>query len=223
MKNKTDRLKAATIRQVIVALALLFCVLPLAAAPLKIVLPPETGTFKSSPGVDMANAQCLVCHSVEYVQMQPPKPLDFWTAEVKKMRDKYGAQFPVEDVPGLADYLARTYGAATKSPVLALVATNSMTFSPSTQPVSAEALATRYACLACHKVDVKVVGPAFKDVAAKYRHDPAALDKILEQIRKGGSGKWGSAPMPPFPATIVSDAQAQILGKWIMSQGAAKP
>lgn len=74
---------------------------------------------------------------------------------------------------------------------------------------------TKYACLACHKIDVKVVGPAFKEVAAKYRDDPAAFSKITEQIRHGGSGKWGSAVMPPFP--MVTDEQAHRLAEWILS------
>jgi cytochrome c551/c552 len=224
MKNKADMLNPGKISRAFVTVlssALVFGTLSLVAAPLKIQLPPETAIFKAAPGVELANAQCLVCHSVEYVQMQPPKPLDFWAAEVKKMRDKYGAQYPAEDNAALADYLARTYGTATNSAVPVSAVTNSTT-SATSQPVSVEALATKYACLSCHKVNVKVVGPAFKDVAAKYHNDPAALDKVLQQIRKGGSGKWGPTPMPPFPNTLVSDAQAEMLGRWILSQEAAK-
>jgi cytochrome c551/c552 len=200
----------------------LFTALSIVAAPLKIVLPPDTGTFKPAAGSELAAVQCLVCHSVEYVQMQPPKPLDFWTAEVKKMRDKYGAQFPVEDTPNLADYLAKNYGTATNNPASAAPATNSLTAATGAQPLDAQALATKFACLACHKPDVKLIGPAFKDVAAKYRNDADPLGKILTQIRTGGSGKWGQAPMPPFPNTIVSDEQAKVLGRWIMSQGSTK-
>lgn len=192
-----------------------FGVSPLVGEILKIQLPVETGVFKPAPGADMANAQCLTCHSVEYVQMQPPKPLDFWTAEVKKMRDKYGAQFPQEYTPELADYLARNYGTATNSSPV------SFSTAMATQPLSAEVLATKYGCLSCHKVNAKVVGPAFKDVAAKYGNDPAALEKIAQQIHNGGSGKWGPAIMPPYHA-LVTDEQAKMLGQWILSQNMAK-
>jgi len=200
---------------------LFLCVSPLHAAVLKIQLPVETGVFKPAPGSDLANAHCLTCHSVEYVQMQPPKPLDFWTAEVKKMREKYGAQFPGEVSPELADYLAINYGTETNRPAPISAAASSLTTAPGA-PLSAETLATKYGCLSCHKVNTKVVGPAFKDVAAKYRSDPAALDKISEQIHNGGAGKWGPAVMPPYH-TLVTDAQADALARWIMSLNAAKP
>lgn len=217
MKNIADTsfgLKQSAL--LFLTLGLVFKVLPLHAAVLKIQLPLETGVFKPAPGSDLANAHCLACHSVEYVQTQPPKPLDFWTAEVKKMREKYGAPFPEEVSPELADYLARNYGTETNRP-----APVSAT-APSGAPLSAEALAAKYGCLSCHKVNTKLVGPAFKDVAAKYRNDPAALDKITQQIHNGGSGKWGPAVMPPYH-TMVTDAQADMLGRWILDQNAAKP
>ncbi len=72
------------------------------------------------------------------------------------------------------------------------------------------AVAKKNNCTACHKVDKKVVGPAWKDVAAKYKGDAAAWDKIAAKIKKGGSGAWGSMPMPANPK--VSDADmAEIL------------
>jgi sulfite dehydrogenase len=215
-------------KAVVFFFGIIFCVSPLIAAVLKIQLPLETGTFKPAPGAEMANAQlanaqCLTCHSVEYVQTQPPMPLTFWAAEVKKMRDKYGAQFPEEESAGLANYLARNYGTATNLPVVLApvpAATNFMNTAGGLAPVTPEAFATKYGCLACHKINAKVVGPAFRDVAAKYRDDPSALDKIAQQIHHGGSGKWGSAVMPPY--TMVTDAQAEMLGKWILSLNAPK-
>lgn len=70
-------------------------------------------------------------------------------------------------------------------------------------------------CLACHQVEAKVVGPAFKDVAAKYKGDAAAPDMLAEKIKAGGVGNWGQIPMPPNPA--VSDEEAMTLVEWIMS------
>lgn len=71
-------------------------------------------------------------------------------------------------------------------------------------------------CLACHSVDNKVVGPAFKEVAAKYKGQKDAEDKLTQKVLKGGSGVWGSIPMPPN--TQVTEAEARTLVKWVLSQ-----
>jgi cytochrome c len=70
-------------------------------------------------------------------------------------------------------------------------------------------------CMACHAVDKKVVGPAYKDVAAKYAGQKDAEDKLVQKVEKGGSGVWGPVPMPPN--TQVNDAEAHRLVKWILS------
>jgi cytochrome c len=76
-------------------------------------------------------------------------------------------------------------------------------------------LATKSACMACHAVDKKIVGPAFKDIAKKYAADAGAEAKLAEKVRKGGSGVWGPVPMPPNVA--VKDEDVKTLVKWIMS------
>jgi cytochrome c len=78
-----------------------------------------------------------------------------------------------------------------------------------------EELAKKYNCFACHAVDKKLVGPAYQDVAAKYRADPKAEEKLFEKVKKGGSGVWGQVPMPPN--TQVPDADIHKLVKWILS------
>jgi cytochrome c len=70
-------------------------------------------------------------------------------------------------------------------------------------------------CLACHAVDKKVVGPAYKDVAAKYAGQKDAVDKLAAKIIKGGSGVWGPVPMPANPQ--VSDAEAKKLAAWVLT------
>jgi cytochrome c len=77
------------------------------------------------------------------------------------------------------------------------------------------ALATSKNCMACHGVDKKIVGPAYKDVAAKYKTDKAGADKLATKIMKGGSGVWGQVPMPAN--TQVSEADAKKLVAWILS------
>lgn len=79
-----------------------------------------------------------------------------------------------------------------------------------------QALATAKNCMACHAVANKVVGPAFKDVAAKYKDDKGAVDKLAAKIMKGGSGVWGAIPMPANPQ--VNDAEAKKLAAWVLSQ-----
>jgi cytochrome c len=70
-------------------------------------------------------------------------------------------------------------------------------------------------CMACHAVDNKVVGPGYKDVAAKYAGQKDAEDKLTQKVLKGGSGAWGPVPMPAN--TQVSEAEARTLVKWILS------
>ncbi len=82
------------------------------AAPLKIELPPETPAFKTAPGADLAMAQCMMCHSTEYVTTQPPLAPAAWKAIVEKMQKKFGAPLPAEQVEALVDYLAKCYGTA---------------------------------------------------------------------------------------------------------------
>jgi cytochrome c len=78
-----------------------------------------------------------------------------------------------------------------------------------------EALLKANACTACHQIDKKLVGPAYKDVAAKYRGQKDAEAKLVEKVKKGGSGVWGQVPMPPNAA--VKDADIAIMVKYILS------
>lgn len=77
------------------------------------------------------------------------------------------------------------------------------------------ALATSKNCLACHAVDKKLVGPAYKDVAAKYAGQKDAVDKLSAKIMKGGSGVWGPVPMPAN--TQVNEAEAKKLAAWVLT------
>jgi cytochrome c len=78
-----------------------------------------------------------------------------------------------------------------------------------------ENLAKNKNCMACHALDKKLVGPSYKDVAAKYSGDKAAVDTLALKIQKGGTGVWGAIPMPANPQ--VSEAEAKTLATWVMS------
>ena len=78
-----------------------------------------------------------------------------------------------------------------------------------------EELAKKSACTACHAMDKKLVGPAFKDVAAKYRGQKDAETKLVEKVKKGGQGVWGPVPMPPNAS--VKDEDIKTLVKWVLA------
>ncbi len=83
-------------------------------------------------------------------------------------------------------------------------------------PASASAdLAKQKNCLACHALDKKLVGPAYKDIAAKYKADKNAQATMVKKVREGGVGVWGQIPMPANPQ--VNEQEAQALVKWILS------
>ena len=77
-------------------------------------------------------------------------------------------------------------------------------------------LAQQKNCMACHAVDKKLVGPSYKEVAAKYAGQKDAVDKLTQKVLKGGSGVWGAVPMPANPQ--VSEAEAKQLVQWVMQQ-----
>src|SRR5262245_19808915 len=79
-----------------------------------------------------------------------------------------------------------------------------------------EELAKKHGCFACHATDKKLVGPSYKEVAAKYRSDKGAEAKLVDKVKKGGTGVWGSVPMPPNGH--VPEADIKTLVKWILSQ-----
>lgn len=78
-----------------------------------------------------------------------------------------------------------------------------------------EALAKSKNCMACHAVDKKLVGPAYKEVAKKYAGDAKAVDMLAAKIMKGGSGVWGAIPMPAN--SQVNEADAKKLAAWVLS------
>ena len=83
------------------------------AIALTIELPADTAQLAPGPGSDLANRQCLTCHSADYVGIQPRgKPLAFWKGEVEKMKKVYGAPIPDEEIEPIAQYLTRAYGDA---------------------------------------------------------------------------------------------------------------
>ncbi|MBN3792893.1 c-type cytochrome [Burkholderia sp. Ac-20353] len=76
------------------------------------------------------------------------------------------------------------------------------------------------ACMGCHAVDRKLVGPSFKDIAARYKSDPQAVTKLSKKVKEGGSGVWGAIPMPAHPR--MSDADVRSVVEWVLAGAPTK-
>ncbi len=83
---------------------------------------------------------------------------------------------------------------------------------PSALADDVQALTTKNQCMTCHKLEGKLVGPAYKDVAAKYKGDPEAMDKLTAKVRNGGKGVWGQIPMPPNKKISGDDLKTVVTG-----------
>ena len=127
------------------------------------------------------------------------------------------AQPPVAPVPAeqVMQPAASETAAETDSAPVAAETEPEAPPAPAVSEADAMQLAKKNNCFACHAVGKKVVGPSFRDIAAKYRSDPGAEALLMDRIAKGGSGVWGVMVMPPSPK--VSEADRRILAKLVLS------
>jgi cytochrome c len=103
-----------------------------------------------------------------------------------------------------------------KALLLAIVAASSILVAAQANAADESALAQKSGCLACHSVDKKVLGPAYKDVAAKYKGDKTAEARLVAKVKAGGSGVWGPMPMPPMGAQVKETDITKIV-QWVLS------
>lgn len=187
----------------------------------EIKLPAETAVLRPSelPGYTIALQKCGICHSADYINLQSPHmSLTQWTAEMTKMQHSYGAPIDETEIKLLGVYLTTTYGDATTvsaGAAAAPVAPTTPRAGDSTE-IDVQAVLAHNACLGCHALQEKAVGPAYHDVATKYKSDPNAPATLEANIRAGGSGKWGAVNMPTFPN--LSPTEAQALAKFVLAQ-----
>lgn len=99
--------------------------------------------------------------------------------------------------------------------VLAVSAVLAASAAQALDAAAAKALASKSACLACHAADKKLVGPSYKDVAAKHKGQADAVAKVAARIKSGGSGMYGPVPMPAQPN--LKDEEAKLLATWILA------
>lgn len=100
--------------------------------------------------------------------------------------------------------------------LVAVLATAGLMFVGQASAADAKAVAQKSGCFACHSVDKKVLGPSYKDVAAKYKGDKGAEAKLIAKVKKGGSGVWGPMPMPAN-SPQVKDEDIKTIVKWILT------
>jgi len=151
------------------------------------------------------------------------------TAAVVYMANQSGASFKEPPKPAAPPAIAAAPAAAPAAPAPAAAPTQVASAAaapaaaapaaaaPAPTPAAADATALlqKYGCLACHGLDKKIVGPAYKDVAAKFDSDKNAVAKLAKKVKDGSVGVWGQIPMPPHPQ--ISDADLQAMVKYILT------
>ncbi|GAB3630152.1 sulfite oxidation cytochrome c subunit [Pandoraea terrae] len=107
-----------------------------------------------------------------------------------------------------------------KYAVIASLLMTSLSLAHAADATKAKEIMSKSDCAACHSVDQKMVGPSFHEIAAKYKGDKSAEDKLIKKVKSGGSGAWGPVPMPAHPQ--LSDADTKTLVDWVLADASAK-
>jgi cytochrome c551/c552 len=162
----------------------------------------------SGPGSTLTETKCKICHELQHIRRTPLSRGE-WADNLKNMKER-GTPMTDAEQAAILDYLSVYYNREKPAP-----APSADTLATaSDDPI--EKLLGANGCTACHTVDKKVVGPSFREVAAKYAGDAAATSRIAAKIRSGGQGAWGNVPMPPNPGLAEKDLQA--LAAWVLQQ-----
>jgi cytochrome c551/c552 len=162
----------------------------------------------SGPGSTLTENKCKICHELQHIRRTPLSRAE-WADNVRNMKER-GTPMNDAEMAIILDYLATYYNREKPAPP----PSPDTLASGGDDPV--QKLLNAHACVGCHALDQRVVGPSFKEVATKYAGDARAAEKLAEKIRSGGQGAWGELPMPPNPG--LSDAELQTLAGWVLQQ-----
>jgi cytochrome c5 len=169
-------------------------------------------------------ADALIKNAINGIRGMPPRGgnpslSDLEVARaVVYMTNASGANFKEPEAPKPAAAAAPAAAApavAAAAPAPAQAPAPPQTAQAAPAGASAEQLLQKSGCIACHAVDKKIVGPGFKEVAAKYAGDKDALEKLTKKVKAGGAGAWGQIAMPPHPQ--LSDADIQAMVKYVLA------
>ena len=173
--------------------------------------PEPSRTLTPGKGSDLTTARCATCHDAQHITRAKLSRGE-WEFNIKNMIER-GAPVAPDEIPVILEYLATYYNRDTVPPPPDPSAAAAGMSDTGQGPVAR--LLNANACVACHQVDRRVVGPSFKEVAAKFASDGDAVAKLSKKIREGGSGNWGNVPMPPNPA--LSDAELRTIVDWVLA------
>ena len=169
-------------------------------------------TLTAGKGSNLTTARCATCHDAQHITRAKLSRGE-WEFSIKNMIER-GAPIAPGEIPVILDYLATYYNRDNPAPPP----------DPSAAAFGMEAggadsvsqLLSANACVACHTLDKRVVGPSFREVAAKYAGENEAPAKLARKVKEGGAGVWGTVPMPPNAG--MSDADVGQIVAWILKQ-----
>ncbi|MEA3194530.1 MAG: hypothetical protein QOD26_2863, partial [Betaproteobacteria bacterium] len=170
----------------------------------------STGVFSeenliSGPGSTLTENKCKICHELQHIRRSPLSRGE-WADNLKNMKER-GTPMSDAEMATILEYLAVYYNRDKPAPP-----PGPDTLLSNESPI--ERLLAANACSGCHALETRVVGPSFREIAAKY--SPAATNQLIRKIREGGQGAWGAVPMPPNPG--LSEADAATLVAWVLKQ-----
>lgn len=181
------------------AAALLAAAAALAQAPDRLV---------SGPGSTLAENKCAICHELEHIRRTKLSRGE-WADNIRNMRER-GAPLNDEESRTILDYLATYYNREQPAPAASPDTLAAGGDDPIQKALNANG------CTGCHATDQRVVGPAFREIGARYAGDAGAPARLAARIRGGSQGTWGAVPMPPNPNVGEADLAA-IVG-WLLAK-----
>lgn len=162
----------------------------------------------SGPGSVLTETKCKICHELQHIRRTPLSRGE-WADNLKNMKER-GTPMTDAEMAVILDYLSVYYNREKPAPAPSADTLASASDDPMQKLLGANG------CVACHAVDKRVVGPSFREVAARYANQEGAAARLAAKIRAGGQGSWGNVPMPPNPALSEKDLQA--LAGWVLQQ-----
>ena len=160
-------------------------------------------TLLPGNGAALTMARCSLCHDITHIT-RTRLSRDEWDDNIKVMIAR-GMPIAPQEIPVVLEYLA-TYYNRDKPPPAA----------DSPQAATADAPAVRHGCTSCHEVDRTLIGPSFREIAARYKGEASAASKLAAKVKDGGAGAWGTIPMPPHPQLAAADIDGLIA--WVLQQ-----
>lgn len=169
--------------------------------------PPPAKTLMPGKGYELTMARCVTCHDATHITRARLSRGE-WEFNIRNMIER-GAPIAPDEIPAILEYLATYYNRDQPPPVADAAASGP-------PQDAAEKLLAAHGCIACHQTDRRVVGPSFREVAARFATDADGAPKLARKIREGGAGNWGNVPMPPHAGVPEADIARMV--DWVLAQ-----